>query len=83
MEALYRPDQPRQANALVPWRIYVRAKRHEALGMDADAALKTAFGEIFGALSDQQMADVLPDYHGDPERMGDQYASGGEGLRGH
>lgn len=75
LQALYRPDQPRQASGLVPWRIYARAKRHEALGMDAKAALKTAFEEIFGALSDTQMADVLPEYRGDPERMRDQYAT--------
>ena len=74
LQAMYRPDQPRQASGLVPWRIYVRAKRHEALGMDADAALKIAFGEIFGALSDTQMAEVLPDYRGDLERVREQYA---------
>lgn len=75
LQAMYRPDQPRQASGLVPWRIYVRAKRHEALGMHADAALKTAFYEIYGALSDTQIAEVLPDYRGDPERMRDQYAT--------
>jgi putative CocE/NonD family hydrolase len=74
LQAIYRPDQPRQASGLVPWRIYVRAKRHEARGMEADAALKTGFGEIFGALSDTQMAEVLPDYRGDLERVRDQYA---------
>lgn len=47
-------------------------RRH---GAPVDAALKKAFDEIYGALSDTEMADVLPEYHGDPERMGDQYAS--------
>lgn len=82
LQALYRPDQPRLAGALVPWRIYVRAKRHEALGLDADAALKTAFEEIYGALSDTEMADVLPDYGANPERMRDQYAAAAKACAG-
>jgi putative CocE/NonD family hydrolase len=75
LQAMYRPDQPRQANGLVPWRIYVRAKRHQALDMDTDAALKKAFAEIYGALPDTQMADVLPEYRGDLEQLRDQYAT--------
>jgi hypothetical protein len=62
LQAIYRRDRPRMANALVPWRIFVRARLNEALGMDVSNAMKKAFDTFYGSLPDAQMADVLPDY---------------------
>jgi putative CocE/NonD family hydrolase len=49
-----------RAGALVPWRIYARARQFEASGLSASAALHRAFALLYGGLSDKQMAEVLP-----------------------
>lgn len=46
LQTAYQPKQPQMANALVPMRIFVRAKRGEARGMTASAALSQAFDEL-------------------------------------
>ncbi len=62
LEATYRSSEPRLVPALVPWRIYARAKAFEAQGVAASDALPRAFSELYASLPDSQMADVLPRY---------------------
>lgn len=86
LQAIYPPEQPALANALVPWRIYARAKRYEASGNSAAMALKRAFDELYGTLSNKQIADVLPEYGNDIDRLKERYttaakACAGAGLR--
>ncbi len=56
----YRSSEPRRVPAIVPWRIYARAKAYEAKGVATADALKRAFSELYGALPDREMADVFP-----------------------
>jgi uncharacterized protein len=48
------------AEALVPWRIYARARLFEASGLSASAALRRAFALLYGSMSDKQIAEILP-----------------------
>lgn len=69
LSALLRPDQPRRADALAPWRIYVRARRYEAEGMTREAGLARAFDELFAQLPDREMAAILPYYGVDLKQL--------------
>lgn len=62
LETAYRSSEPRLVPALTPWRIYARAKAYEAAGAPASSALARAFSELYGSLSDTQIADILPWY---------------------
>lgn len=68
---LQRPTQPGRANALTPWRIYARARRYETEGTAPETALERAFGELYGVLSDREMAAVVPVYGADLDRLRD------------
>lgn len=57
-----RPRQPGRAAALIPWRIYARARLYETQGADRAAALGRAFDELYARLSDREVAVVLPTY---------------------
>lgn len=50
----YRPIQPQRVLALIPWRVYARAKGYEAQGSERNAALKRAFDELFASLPDDR-----------------------------
>lgn len=52
---VYRTGRPGREAALVPWRLYARAKAHEAKGGSPNQALKRAFDEVIGGLSDDQL----------------------------
>ena len=67
--AVYRSSEPRIIPALVPWRIYARAKAYEAAGVATSDALTHAFSELYGSLSDRQIADVLPWYNADFDNL--------------
>ena len=62
LETAYRTSEPRLVPSLVPWRIYARAKTREASGSPASDALAAAFAELYVALPDERMANVLPWY---------------------
>jgi hypothetical protein len=69
LTALYRPIQPPRAAALIPWRIYARAKRYEAEGSSRPAALKRSFGELFASLTDDQLGIAYGWYAANFDRM--------------
>ena len=69
LATIYRSSEPRLVPALVPWRIYARAKTYEAEGTGASAALARAFSELYGSLSDHQIADILPWYSVDFDKL--------------
>lgn len=83
LQHLYRPQRPGMANALVPWRIYVRSRRDEALGVDAPTALKRAFDVFYGSLPDERIADILPDYSGNLDRLQARYDAAANACVGH
>jgi hypothetical protein len=45
-----------RAFAMMPWRIYARARRYQAEGASWPNALARAFAELYGSLSDQEVA---------------------------
>ena len=53
---LYRGTQPERAFAMMPWRIYARARRYEAQGPSWPDALAGAFAELYGSLPDKEVA---------------------------
>jgi putative CocE/NonD family hydrolase len=53
---LYRRTQPERAFAMMPWRIYARARHYEAEGPSWPDALGRAFAELYGTLSDKEVA---------------------------
>jgi predicted acyl esterase len=55
-----RAAQPTRAAGLLPWRIYARARGHEAGGMSREAALERAFQELYAVLPDAELAAVIP-----------------------
>lgn len=57
---VYRASDPARAHALMPWRIYARAMRHEGAGAAKPQALARAFEELIAPLPDRVMVDVLP-----------------------
>ncbi len=58
-----RPTQQTRASAVLPWRIFARARGYETgLGMTKAAALERAFSELFVALPDREMAAALPGF---------------------
>lgn len=67
LQALYRKTRPGLADALVAWRIYARARRYAQDGLDAPAAFRRAFAELYGELPDRRMADVLAWWDPDTE----------------
>lgn len=69
LQALYLPSEHGRANALVPWRIYARAKRYETSTPSSATALQRAFAELYGSLPDRRMADVLVWYGADLDRL--------------
>lgn len=69
LDTLYRSTEPRLVPALVPWRIYLRAKAHEAAGSKAPDALARAFSELYGSLPDRKIADILPWYSVDFDNL--------------
>jgi uncharacterized protein len=75
LQTLYRSSEPARANGLIPWRIYARAKRYEALTASPEAAFGRAFGELYGSLSDPAMADALAWYHADLDALGEADAA--------
>jgi putative CocE/NonD family hydrolase len=86
LQALLQNAEPRQADAVVPWRIFARAQRYQGEGLGKSAALGRAFAEIFGALSDAQMADVLPEFHNDLDwlrKIAARAAPGDEAIAAH
>ncbi|HEY3950557.1 CocE/NonD family hydrolase [Phenylobacterium sp.] len=74
LETLYRSSQPGRADALVPWRIYSRAKQHERAGASPSKALDRAFAELYASLPDKRMADVLPWYGANLDQLEATYA---------
>jgi uncharacterized protein len=66
---IYRSSEPRLVPALVPWLIYARAKAYEATGIRASDALARAFSELYGSLSDREIADILPWYSVDFDNL--------------
>ncbi|MYM84282.1 CocE/NonD family hydrolase [Duganella sp. FT50W] len=76
LQGLYRPERPKMANALVPWRIYVQFRRDESRGMDAPGALKRAFDTFYGSLPNKRMADILPEYSANLDRLQATYDAG-------
>ncbi|HEV2867396.1 MAG TPA: CocE/NonD family hydrolase [Allosphingosinicella sp.] len=66
---LRRPTEPGRARALVPWRIYARARRYEVAGLSQPDALARAFRELFASLPDREMVDVLPWYGSNRDRL--------------
>jgi len=62
LESAYRSNEPRLVPAIVPWRIYARSKAYEATGTATSKALPRAFAELYGALSDNRAASILPWY---------------------
>ena len=69
LEAAYRSGEPRLVPTLVPWRIYARAKQLEATGTTPSDALSRAFSEHYGSLPDRAMAEVLPWYGANLDRL--------------
>jgi putative CocE/NonD family hydrolase len=65
IDQLERASSPGHQGAFVPWRIYARARRYEASGQSATIALRHAFADLYGRLSDKEMADILPWYDTD------------------
>ncbi|MBX9616448.1 MAG: CocE/NonD family hydrolase [Caulobacteraceae bacterium] len=64
-----RPQQPMRAAAMMPWRIYARARLYETRGTDPTAALAQAFNELYARLPDGEIAAVLPAYGANLEPM--------------
>ena len=64
-----RPAQPARAARLLPWRIYARARTYEGRGLTRDVALARAFGELYAALPDREMAAAIPWYGADLGRL--------------
>ncbi len=62
LAALGSPTSLQSRRLLYPWRIYARAKRYEAEGASAQAALSRAFAELYATLPDREAAEVLPWY---------------------
>ena len=58
LNALYRGTQPERAFAVMPWRIYARARRYEAEGPSWPDALARAFAELYGILPDKEVARI-------------------------
>jgi len=56
LTGLYRSTQPERAFAMMPWRIYARARRYEAQGPSWPDALGRAFTELYGSLPDKEVA---------------------------
>jgi putative CocE/NonD family hydrolase len=74
LQAVYRPSEPGRANGLVPWRIYARAERYThaggvKAGQSFESAFAQAFAELYGALPDQRMAEVLPWWGADLDQL--------------
>lgn len=67
-----RPAQPARAAGLLPWRIYARARGHEAAGMAREVALEHAFQELYAVLPDHEMAAVIPWYGANLESLRDR-----------
>lgn len=67
-----RPAQPTRAAGLLPWRIYARARGHEAAGMAREAALERAFQELYAVLPDVELAAVIPWFGTNPETLRDR-----------
>lgn len=72
LEQDLRATQPTRAGSMVPWRIYARARGYETTGLTADAALRRAFQELYGSLTDLEMASVIPWYWADLDQMEDR-----------
>jgi putative CocE/NonD family hydrolase len=69
LEHAYQSSEPRLVPALVPWRIYARAKAYAASGAPAGDALGRAFSELYATLPDTRVADILPWYSADFDRL--------------
>jgi putative CocE/NonD family hydrolase len=69
LSTIYRSSEPRLVPALVPWLIYARARAYEAAGTAASDALARAFSELYGSLSDRQIADILSWYSADFDNL--------------
>ncbi|URL57034.1 CocE/NonD family hydrolase [Luteibacter flocculans] len=69
LTAAYRSSEPRLVPSVVPWQTYARAKAYEANGSEASAALRRAFSELYGSLSDTQAVDIGPWYKVDLDAM--------------
>ncbi len=69
LAALYRESDPGRAMALVPWRIYARAMRHEGEGLATRAALTRAFESVFAGLSDRDAAEAMAWYAPSMDRL--------------
>lgn len=67
-----RSTQPVQAARLLPWRIYARARNYEQRGLGRVAALEQAFGELYVALPDRQMAAAIPWYGANLEQLAER-----------
>lgn len=53
---VYGRTEPEHAFSILPWRIYARARRHEASGASWRDALARAFAELYGGLPDREVA---------------------------
>lgn len=82
LEAAYRSSEPRLVPALTPWRIYARARTYEEAGDASSRALARAFSELYGALPDKRIADILPWYRVDFDRLRAEEAARGKACSG-
>jgi len=82
LAAAYRTGQPMRAGSVVPWRVYARARRHEAGGLSRADALRRAFDEVLGAASDEAFADALPWFAPGLDRLRETQAQAQQGCAG-
>lgn len=83
IDQLERESPPGRRGAFVPWRIYAHAKRYEASGQSATGALRRAFADLYGRLSNKEIADILPWYDADLGALRAAEAKLAETCRGH
>jgi putative CocE/NonD family hydrolase len=71
LEPIYARLQPQRITALIPWRIFARAKAYEAGGVSPTPALKRAFDEIFASLPDDRFGFAYGWYGSNMDRLRD------------
>ncbi|MDY1549427.1 CocE/NonD family hydrolase [Luteibacter sahnii] len=64
-----RDEEPRLVPALVPWRVYLRARRYEAKGTPSSQALRRAFDEGYASLDDAQAVAAYARYRADLDAL--------------
>lgn len=69
LEAVARANEPRLVPALVPWRVYLRARRHQDEGASPTQALVHAFDEVYTRLDDRRAAAAYATYGADLDAL--------------